>query len=189
MLSMNTHLKGVLVFIGVFDLGFIFIVEIWHDVHNGSGYTLISISCQTISVYPDSRDLVDLCPNLWCNNSKEIFFWGILFCGFKFSFVFTKNACFFFAVCGNFATFCSLSLKKTVKTYMKSQVCSEFIIIILENNRLHKSDDDITLYNVAMKGFTLSSCILFELLLFVLLGQNYHPQLQCIYMFTPMIPI
>ena len=33
-MSMNTHLKGVLDFRGVFDLNFSFIMGIWHDVHN-----------------------------------------------------------------------------------------------------------------------------------------------------------
>ena len=40
MVSMKNQLKGVLVFIGVFDLDFLFIVEIWNDMHTGSGYTL-----------------------------------------------------------------------------------------------------------------------------------------------------
>ena len=48
MMSMNTHLKGVLGFRGVFDIDFFFIVDIWNDVLKGSGYNLISISYQNI---------------------------------------------------------------------------------------------------------------------------------------------
>ena len=72
MLSMKTHLKGVLVFNGVLDLGFLLIVEIWHDVHKWSVSTLISMSFQKFTVYPSSSDLVYLCPNLWWNHSRKI---------------------------------------------------------------------------------------------------------------------
>ena len=44
MMSMNTHLKGVLDIRGVFDLAFLFIVDVLHDVKNGSVYTLRPIS-------------------------------------------------------------------------------------------------------------------------------------------------
>ena len=117
-MSMNTHFKGVLIFIGVFDLDFLFIVDIWHDTKKGSGSTLISMSCQKKSVYPAIIELLDLCPNIWCNNSRETFFLGICFCDFDFSFVFTKNACFICALCGNVTTLCSLSLNKTVSIYI-----------------------------------------------------------------------
>ena len=40
MMPMNNHLKGVLGFESDFDLGFLLIVDIWHDVQKGSGYTL-----------------------------------------------------------------------------------------------------------------------------------------------------
>ena len=58
MMSMNTHLKGVLEFRGVIDLDFLFIVDIWHDVQNVSGYTLTLMSFQTFALSPDSSDLV-----------------------------------------------------------------------------------------------------------------------------------
>ena len=64
MMSMNDHLKVVLSFRVVFDLSFLFIVEILHNVQNGSGSTLSSIYCQICAVFPASIDLVDLCPNL-----------------------------------------------------------------------------------------------------------------------------
>ena len=84
MMSMNTHLKGLLGFSGDLDIGFLIIVEIWHDVQNGSGYTLISISCQKCAVYPVSSDIVYLCPDLWCNNHRESFVLEICFCDFEF---------------------------------------------------------------------------------------------------------
>ena len=36
------------------------------------------------------------------------------------------------------------------------QVCTKFIKVIMENIKLHKSGDNSTLYNTAMKGFPLS---------------------------------
>ena len=95
MISINNHLKGVLDFRGVSDLAFLFIVDIWHDVQNGSGYTLSSMFFQTFAVYTASSDLVYLCPNIGCNNPKETFFLGISFCDFFFSFVSTKMNVFF----------------------------------------------------------------------------------------------
>ena len=96
MMSTNTHLKGVWGFRGVFDLTFLFIVEILHDVKNGSGYTLSSMSFQTFELCPANSDLVDICPILCYNNPKETFFLGICFCDYNFSFIFTKNG--FFSV-------------------------------------------------------------------------------------------
>ena len=81
-ISINTRLKVVLGFRGVFDTGFLFIVEIWHYVQNRSGSTLSSISCQIFAVSPANSYIVDLCPNLWCNKPKENFFLGIWFRGF-----------------------------------------------------------------------------------------------------------
>ena len=125
MISINTHLKGVLGFIDVFDLYFLFIVDIWHDVNNVSGYTLSSIYCQTFTVSLASSDLVDIFPNLWYNNSKENFFLGICFCDFDFSFVSTKNACFLCVLCSNVTVFCSSSLKKKFQnTILKGRYVS-----------------------------------------------------------------
>ena len=64
MISMNTHLKGVLVFKGVFDIDLLFIVDILHYVNNGSVYTLSLMSFQILAVAQSSSDLVDLCHNL-----------------------------------------------------------------------------------------------------------------------------
>ena len=167
MMSINTHLKSVLGFRGVFDIGFLFIVKIWHDVQYVSGSTLSSISWQKNPVSPASSYLVDLCPYIWCNNSKENVFLGICFCDFEFSFIFTKNACFCCELCGNVTAFCSLSLNKSVPKHLwKRQVCTKFINLIMENNWSHKSGANSGLYNVAMKGFHYYHAFLFEILLF-----------------------
>ena len=48
----------------------------WHDVQKGSWYIPSSTSFQTFVVSPSINDLVNLCPNPWCNKSKETFFLG-----------------------------------------------------------------------------------------------------------------
>ena len=78
-LPIKTHLKVVFGFNGVLDLAFLFIEDIWHYVPKGSGYIPSSISCQNFSVSPSINDLLDRCPNMWCNNSKETFFLGVTF--------------------------------------------------------------------------------------------------------------
>ena len=118
MISMDTHLKGYLGYRGFFDLRFLFIVEILNDVHNGSVSTLSSTCCQNIAVSPSSGDIVDMWPNIWCNNSRETLFLGIWFVDFYFSFVFT-NACFLCAMCGNVTAFCVLLLKNHATHFMK----------------------------------------------------------------------
>ena len=95
MIFTDTHLKGLLGFGGVFDIGFLFIVEIWHDVKKGSGYILNSISCQTFAVSTSSSDFVDLFPNIWLNYYKETFFLGICICDFDFSFIFYQKCMFY----------------------------------------------------------------------------------------------
>ena len=84
-------LGGVLDYRGAFDLFFLFIMEIWYDVQNGSGFVLSSISCQTFAVSPPSSDLVDLCPILWFNNPKETLFFEIFLCGFFVLFCFYQK--------------------------------------------------------------------------------------------------
>ena len=158
MMSINSHLKGVLVFSGVFDLGFSLTVDIWYDVHKGSGSTLRSKYCQTLAVSLVISYLLDLCPNLWCNNSRAILFLGGF--DFDFSFVFAKNACFLCTLCYNVTAFCWLELNTTMqKPLWKSQVCPKFINLIMENNWLQKTRENSILYNVSMKGFPLSSHI------------------------------
>ena len=160
MMSMNTHLNGVLDFRGIFDLGFLCIVEIWYYVKNRLGSTLSWMYCQTYSVSPPSSDLVDLCLNIWWNNTKETFFLGICFCDFEFSFIFTKNACFLCALYDIVTEFFSLSLKKTMQSLLwRRQVCPKFINATMENNWSHKSGANTTLYHLAMKGFPLLSII------------------------------
>ena len=114
MVSIYTYLKYFLGFRGVFDLDFLLFVEIWHDVQKGSGSTLSSMSFQNLALSPTSSEIVDLCPNIWWNNSEETFLLGIYFCDFDFSFVFSKHACFCCAMCDNVTAFCSFSLKKNL---------------------------------------------------------------------------
>ena len=71
---MKTHLKGVLSCSGILDPAFLFIVHILHDIQKGSVSTLGSINFQTFAVSLSSGNLTDLCPYLWCNNYREIFF-------------------------------------------------------------------------------------------------------------------
>ena len=84
---------------GVLDLSFLFIEDIWHDVQKGSGSILNSIYFQKIAVYLAINDMVDLCPNLWCNNSKETFFLGATLLDLAFYFLFTKKSSFLCALC------------------------------------------------------------------------------------------
>ena len=73
-ISIKTYFKGDFGLSGILDLAFLFIEEIWHDVQKGSGYILSSTSSQTLALSPANNDMVYLCPNLWCSNSKAIFF-------------------------------------------------------------------------------------------------------------------
>ena len=73
-ISIKTQSKGAFGFSGILDLAFFFIEEILHEVQKGSGSIINSTYSQTLAVYPANNDLVDLCPNLLCSNSKAIFF-------------------------------------------------------------------------------------------------------------------
>ena len=64
------------------------------------------------------------------------------------------------ALCVTFTAFCSLSPKKTMRNPLwKRQICTKIINAIMEMNQSHNYVANSTLYNVAMKGFTLSSRI------------------------------
>ena len=94
-------------------------------------------------------------------------FFGICFCDYDFSFVFTKNVCFRCALCGNVTLFYQLSLNKTVQNpSWKRKVCHEFINVMLDKNWLHKSGVKSTLYNLSMRGLSLSSLIFIWYFLF-----------------------
>ena len=75
----------------------------------GSGFILSLIYFQIIAVSPEINDLVDLCPNIWCNNPKAILFLGAILFDVEISFVFTKNECFLCALCGRVTEFFSVS--------------------------------------------------------------------------------
>ena len=70
----NPQLKGAFGFDRFLDLEFLFMEEIWNDVQKRSGYILSSISSHTLAVSPANNDIVDMWTNLWCKNSKEIYF-------------------------------------------------------------------------------------------------------------------
>ena len=94
-ISIKTHLKGDFGFSGILDLSFLFIEEVWHDVQKGSGYIIRSVSFQTLALYPANNDLVDMWPNIWCSNSKAIFFLDGNFFVFDVSFISPKMHVFF----------------------------------------------------------------------------------------------
>ena len=152
-ISIKTHLKGAFDLSGILDLAFSFIEEIWHDVQKGYESILIYIHSQTSAVSPANNDLVDLWPNLWCNNSKAIFFLAGDFVFFDISLIFPRNTCFLCAICGKVTELFSFAPKYTVqKPLWISQVCPEFIDLMFENNLSHKSCTKSTLCNVAIKG-------------------------------------
>ena len=190
MMSMKTHLKGVLAFRGVLYLAFLFILDIWHDVQNGLGSTLRSMYFQKKSISLASSNLVYPCPNIWCNNSKYTFFFRNLLLWFWRFLHFLQKCMFICDMWVNVTELCSLSLKKTVQNHLwKRQVRPEFINVIMENNWSHNSDANSKLYNLARKSFPLSSHILFELLLSVSIWKNSHLKLWYIYLFLPTIPV
>ena len=129
-------------------------------MQKGYKYILSSISHQILAVYPAINDMVDLCPNICCNNSKAICFLdGNLFV-FENFFISPQNACFPSALCGKVTVF-SLCLQSTpYKTLFKKKLCTKCINVIMENNLLHKSGAKIMLYNVAIKVSLLSSHLL-----------------------------
>ena len=74
--------------------------------------------------------------------------------------IFPRNACFLCAMCCNVTELFSFALKYTVQNpLLKRQLCPKFINATIEDNLLHTSGAKITLCNVAMKGFPLSSHI------------------------------
>ena len=156
----KTHLKGAFGFSEVLDLAFLFIEKIWHDVQKVSGYILKSIFSQTLAVSPSNNAMVDLWPNLWCNNSKEVFFLDRNFFFFDIYLISPKNACLLCALCGNVTEFFSFYLKYTVQNpLLNKQVFTEFINVMIENNLSHKYGAKSMLCNVAIKGSPWSSHI------------------------------
>ena len=131
-MSIKTHQKGAFGLSGLLDLAFLFMEEIWHDVQKRSGYILSSISSQSLAVSPYNNYMVDLWPNLWCNNSKEIFFLDGNFFVFDISFISPKNACFRCVICGNVTTFLSFAPNYTMQhPWWNKQVCPKFITLLI----------------------------------------------------------
>ena len=85
------------------------------------------------------------------------FYCELVFFFFDMSLIFPRNACFLCALCGNVTTFFFSAPKYTVQN--QRQVCPSFIIVMIKNNLPHRSGAKITLCNVAMKCFPLSSHI------------------------------
>ena len=139
---MNTHLKGVVGFCGVFEIAFWFIVDILHYVQKGSGYTLRSISYQELIVSPASSELVDLHPNLWYNHSRDLFL-------FTFLLFLQKKIMFSMHTICKYCRVLLVSWKENhEKPLMKSPVCNELIRVILESDWSCKSGENSTLSNV-----------------------------------------
>ena len=112
-MSVKTYLKGDFGFSRFLELAFLFMEDIWHDVQKGYESILSSISSQTLALSPANNDMVDLFPNIWCNNSKACSFLDVNIFVFDISFISPKNACLFCAICGNVRIF-SLLLRSTL---------------------------------------------------------------------------
>ena len=152
-------MQGAFSFNGVLDQAFLFVEDIWHDVQKGSGSILSSISFQNFAVSQAINDMVDLCPNLWCNNPKATFLLDVtLFDLALYKYIFlTKNTCFLCEVCARVTTFFLLLPNYTVQNpFWDKQVCYKFINVMIKNNPFHRSGSKITLCNVAMKVSILS---------------------------------
>ena len=159
-ISIKNHLKGAFGFNRFLDLAFLFIEDIWHFVQEGSGSILGYTYSQTLELSPSDNYLVYLWPNLWCNNSKSIFFLAGNFFVLETSFISLKNECFPCAICGNVTAFFSFALNYTVQNpFWNKQVCPKFINVMIENNLSHKSGINSTLCNVAIEASLLSSHI------------------------------
>ena len=97
-----------------------------------------------------------MCPNLWCNNSKAIFFLAGNLFFFDTSWFFPVKACFLCAICGNVTALSSFAHKYTVQNPLwKRHVCPAFINVMIENSLSHKSSARSTLYNFATNFFPL----------------------------------
>ena len=137
-----------------------FIEELWHDVQKGSGYILRSISSQKLALYPANNDLVDLLPNLWCNNFKAIFFQDVFVFVLDITLISPKQACFLCAICGSVTACFSFHPKYTVHNSLWNEhLCPKFINLNIENNLSNKSCTKSRLCNVAIKKYPLLSHI------------------------------
>ena len=136
-ISIKTHLKGAFGFSGILDLAFLFIEDIWHEMQKGSRSILSSTYSHTLVVSPSNNDLVDLCPNIWCNNSKVIFFLaGDLFF-FDTSWTFPVKACFLYALCNNVTALSHSAQRKKMLLQEKSRMCQRKINLQQERKLLY----------------------------------------------------
>ena len=145
---------------------------------------LSSISSQTLEVYLDKNYLVNLWPNIWCKNSKAIFFLDGNFFVFGISFISPNNACFLCALYGKVTVLFSLAPKYTVQNpFQNKQLCPKFINVIIENKMLHRYGTKSMLLNVTIKVFPLSSHIFIRTCTFFLPWPDVCPQIQYIYLY------
>ena len=117
MITMNTHLKCILGFTGcLWYRPFVDFWDLTRCAERVRTYPDLNV-LPKYAVYLSRSDLKYLCIILRYNNSREIFLLGISFSFFHVSFIFTKNACFLCALCGNITVLCSLAPKETVKNF------------------------------------------------------------------------
>ena len=91
------------------------------------------MSCQEFSVSTAINYLVDICPNLWCNNYKLTFFLGDIFFYLYISFVSPKNTCFLCALCGGVTEFFFPLSKYTAQNHLlNKEVYPKLINVIIE---------------------------------------------------------
>ena len=156
-------------------------------MQKGSVSILNSISYQTLSVSPANNDMVDLWHNLWCNNSRVIFFLYGNFFVFEISLVFPKNACFLCALCGNVPALFSFAHEYTVQNPLwNKQVCPKFINAMIELTRCIYLVQKVLCVTLRSKDLRYRHKLLFVLVLFVLLLRDALPQLQCGYPYVIM---
>ena len=132
MMSMKNHLKGVLGFSGILNIGFLLIVYILHDAHKGSGSTMGSISCQIFVLSPSNRIL-------WVYVLISSVIILEKFSSWEFAFLFWHSFCLYQKCVFSFCIFCYLnrvllviSEEKRAKYFEKNSCMSR---IHWRNNR------------------------------------------------------
>ena len=82
-----------------------------------------------------------------------------------------------------------ITKENSTKAYIKKWLCPEFIDLIMENNRPHKSGANKTLYKVSMKGLLLFSYISILTSPVCFSVKKKPLQLLYIYLFPQIIPV
>ena len=134
-MSMKTHLKCVLGCSVKLDLGFLLIDEICHDVHKWSGSTLSSISCQTFTLSLANSNRVELCPNLWWNNYREILFFWVFFVISTFILFYQKCMFSLYNTWYSNRVLFVITKETMQKNLWKRRLCPKLTNATIENNR------------------------------------------------------